>query len=79
MFHMKQFKAGTYRHYKGKEYQVLGIAQHSETWEGFVVYRVLYETDEYQYGSLWVRPLTLFMETVVVAGVVMPRFSYVGE
>lgn len=59
-----------YRHYKGNDYLVLDIARHSETEEELVVYRKLYGD-----GSLWVRPLAMFMEDVVVEGKTMPRFA----
>ncbi len=65
---------GLYRHYKGNDYQVLGVARHSETEEEVVVYRALYG----QHG-LWVRPLAMFTETVEVAGRAVPRFRRVGE
>ncbi len=65
---------GRYRHYKGGEYRVIGTARHSETDELLVVYRCLYDND-----SLWVRPLAMFMETVVVAGQEIPRFTRYGE
>lgn len=61
---------GRYRHYKGKEYEVLGVARHSETEEELVVYRCLYGD-----FSLWVRPLALFSELVRVDGVSVPRFA----
>ena len=63
---------GRYRHYKGGEYRVVGIARHSETDELLVVYRCLYDND-----SLWVRPLAMFMEVVRVDGQDVPRFSRV--
>lgn len=62
---------GLYRHYKGKDYQVFHIVNHSETGEPLVVYRCLY--DDY---SWWVRPLNMFTETVEIAGEVIPRFHY---
>jgi hypothetical protein len=62
---------GRYRHYKGNDYQVIGIARHSETEEELVVYRTLYDD-----GSLWVRPLAMFLEDVVVDGQTVPRFAY---
>jgi hypothetical protein len=65
---------GRYRHYKGGEYQVIGTARHSETGELLVVYRCLYDNN-----SLWVRPLAMFIETVVVAGQEVPRFMRCGE
>lgn len=61
---------GIYRHYKGAIYEVLGVAQHSETEEPLVVYRALYG----DYG-LWVRPQTMFQERVEVQGETLPRFA----
>lgn len=66
-------KLGKYRHYKGKEYEVVGVARHSETQEELVVYRALYGE-----GGLWVRPLAMFLEEVEVGGQKMPRFEYIG-
>jgi hypothetical protein len=64
---------GRYRHFKGNEYDVLGVARHSETDEPLVVYRPLYGV-----GGLWVRPLAMFVETVVHDGSEVPRFTYLG-
>lgn len=61
---------GIYAHYKGARYEVLGVAQHSETEEALVVYRALYG----DYG-LWVRPLTMFCENVEVQDEPVPRFA----
>ena len=61
---------GVYRHYKGNCYQVLATARHSETEELLVVYRCLYGN-----FSLWVRPLELFLENVLVDGHEVPRFT----
>lgn len=69
-------KLGRYRHFKGKEYKVIGIAKHSETHEDFVVYETLYPNEV---SALWVRPLNMFMEEVAVDGKKVPRFEYVGE
>ncbi len=66
-------KLGKYKHYKGGEYEVIGVASHSETLEKMVVYKALY--GEY---SLWVRPLSMFLEEVEVEGKKIPRFSYAG-
>lgn len=75
---MESFQAqicpGRYRHFKGNEYQVLGVARHSETEEEYVVYRALYG----DYG-LWVRPAAMWLETVERDGVRQPRFAYIGE
>lgn len=68
-------KLGKYRHYKQKEYQVVGIARHSETMEDMVIYKPLYKSD----SEFWVRPLAMFTENVEVDGKTMPRFEYIGE
>lgn len=65
-------KPGRYRHYKGGEYDVVGVATHSESGEAMVVYRPLYGE-----GGLWVRPLSMFIETVEVDGGSLPRFRLV--
>jgi hypothetical protein len=70
---MNTVKVGRYRHYKGKEYTVIGVAHHSETEEELVVYR-----KEYDDHGLWVRPKGMFLETVDVGGKAVPRFQYVG-
>jgi len=61
---------GRYRQYKGKDYEVIGVARHSETAELFVVYRALYGE-----RGLWVRPAAMFLDTVVVDGLSRPRFQ----
>ena len=61
---------GRYRHYKGKEYELVGVVRHSETLEALVLYRPLYGE-----GALWVRPHAMFFETVTVAGLAQPRFA----
>lgn len=66
-------KLGRYRHYKGKEYEVLGIARHSETLEEVVVYKALYGERQ-----MWVRPLEMFMEEIEVDSRKVPRFSFIG-
>ena len=63
---------GRYRHYKGGEYQVKGVARHSETEEWLVVYQTLYGE-----RGLWVRPLAMFMETVTINGERLQRFALV--
>ena len=64
---------GRYRHYKGSEYEVIGVARHSETLEELVVYRALYGDH-----GLWVRPREMFEETVELNGQRVPRFEFVG-
>jgi len=61
---------GRYRHYNGNDYEVIGVARHSETEEELVVYRPLYGE-----RGLWVRPLAMFVETVEVGGKIQPRFA----
>lgn len=69
-----EIRPGRYRHFKGKEYEVLGTAKHSETLEEMVVYRALYDN-----GSLWVRPASMWNETVVRDGKAFRRFTPVGD
>lgn len=64
-------KIGIYRHFKGKEYQVIGLAQHSETLEKMVVYKPLYNE-----SGLWVRPLSMFLEEIEVDGQRTVRFAF---
>ena len=69
-------KTGKYKHYKGKPYEVIGIARHSETLEELVVYRALYQNEG---ENLWVRPMKMFLEEVEIEGKKMPRFEFLGE
>jgi hypothetical protein len=64
---------GLYRHYKGGEYEVIGVARHSETHEPLVVYRPLYNA-----SGWWVRPHAMFFESVLIDGVRRPRFEKVA-
>lgn len=70
-----EVKPGLYEHFKGKRYRVLGIARHSETEEDYVVYEPQYES----VSKLWIRPVSMFLETVERDGKTMPRFKYIGE
>ncbi len=67
-------RPGRYRHYKGNDYLVLGVARHTETEEPLVVYQALYGE-----RGWWVRPLTMFCSTVEFAGQPIPRFAFVSE
>jgi hypothetical protein len=67
-------KPGFYRHYKGGEYEVVGTVRHSEDLQPMTLYRALYGEQ-----GLWVRPAAMFNETVVIDGVLQPRFMYLGE
>ena len=71
---MESIKPGRYRHFKGKEYEVLGVARHSETEEELVVDRALYGN-----FGLWVRPVSMWNETVERDGKTFRRFTYIGE
>ncbi|MBE6671018.1 MAG: DUF1653 domain-containing protein [Ruminococcaceae bacterium] len=71
---MQDIKLGKYRHFKGNEYEVLCVAKHSETTEPMVVYRALYGERD-----VWVRPLSMWNETVERDGKVSFRFTYIGE
>lgn len=71
---MESIKPGRYRHFKGKEYEVFGVARHSETEEELVVYRALYG----DFG-LWVRPVSMWNEAVERDGKTFRRFTYIGE
>jgi hypothetical protein len=71
---MAEIQPGRYRHYKGNEYSVLGVARHSETLEELVVYQ-----QEYGDRGLWVRPAAMFAETVEVEGETVPRFRRIDQ
>ena len=69
-------KLGLYKHYKGKHYMVLGVCKHSETLEDLVLYETIYENEE---SRLWVRPISMFLETIKLDGKDVPRFQYIGD
>ena len=71
---MDEIRPGRYRHFKGKEYQVVGLVRHSETEEWLVLYRPLYGD-----GGLWVRPAAMWTEQVERDGRVQPRFVLLEE
>ena len=71
---MAELKPGKYRHYKGNDYEVIGVGKHSETLEEMVIYIPLYGE-----GGFWVRPLDMFTEDVEANGTTKKRFEYVGE
>jgi cyclomaltodextrinase / maltogenic alpha-amylase / neopullulanase len=70
---MNTIQPGRYRHFKGNEYEVVGVARDSETMEELVVYRALYGE-----RGLWVRPARMFAQTIERDGRTMPRFEYIG-
>lgn len=71
---MNEIKLGKYRHFKGNEYEVIGIAKHSETLEETVVYKALYGEN-----GLWVRPASMWNEEITRDGKTFKRFQYIGE
>lgn len=71
---MAEIKLGKYRHFKGNEYELIGIAKHSETLEPMVVYRALYGEQ-----GLWVRPASMWTEWVDREDYHGPRFQYIGK
>jgi len=74
---MTDLPQGIYTHYKGKLYEVIGVAKHSETLEDLVVYKALYKGD-FPMGQLWVRPKKMFLEQVEVDGKKVARFEFKG-
>ena len=68
---MSEIRLGRYRHFKGNEYEVIGVARHSETLEPMVVYKALYGE-----GGLWARPAAMWNQTVERDGKILPRFTY---
>lgn len=71
---MEEIKLGKYRHFKGNMYEVITVAKHSETLEDMVVYKALYGD-----GGYWVRPSSMWNETVNRDGREIKRFTYIGE
>lgn len=71
---MQTIKPGRYLHYKGKEYEVLGVALHSETLEQLVIYKANYGNNE-----IWARPINMWNELVLVGDKKVKRFTYIGE
>ena len=76
------FKLGKYKHYKGKFYEVIGIAKHTETGEKLVLYKALYDCpdllEEYGADPVFARPYSMFFETVKANGKEVSRFEFVG-
>ena len=71
---LPMIQSGRYRHYKGKEYQVIGVAKHSETEEDLVVYQALYGA-----CGLWVRPAKMFTEKIEMEGKLVFRFEWIED
>jgi len=75
---MTELKLGKYKHYKGKQYEVIGLAKHSETLDKLVIYKALYNSEEFGSNDLWARPKSMFIETVNIKGKEVPRFRFIG-
>lgn len=70
-----KIEPGIYEHYKGKRYEVIGVAMHSEDLQPYVIYKPLYESE----SEYWIRPYDMFFETVTIDGETVPRFKKVEE
>ena len=70
---------GIYKHYKRGEYRVLGVGTHTETGEELVMYEQLYDAEDFSKGTIWVRSLKEFTDSVEVDGQTVPRFSLVRK
>jgi hypothetical protein len=68
-----------FEHYKGKKYKILSVARHSETLEMCVVYQSLYNDAQFGDHAVWVRPLEMFLETVMIDGNAVPRFRLIED
>ncbi len=66
-----------YEHYKGKKYKVIAIARHTENLEEYVVYQALYHDEKFGNQAFWLRPLSMFTESIVFEGLMQPRFQEV--
>ncbi len=75
---MTKIKLGKYKHFKGGEYEVIGLAKDSETLEELVIYKAMYDSKKFGKNAFWVRPKKMFLEKVIVNGKEIPRFEYLG-
>ena len=76
---MSEIKAGKYKHFKWKIYEVIWVGRHTETLEEFVVYRACYDSKQFWNNALWIRPKNMFLEKVAVNGKKISRFKYIWE
>lgn len=76
---MPKIKPGKYHHFKGKDYEIIGVGHHSETLEELVIYRALYDSPEFGKNALWARPIDLFLGEAEVDGKKIPRFKYISK
>ena len=76
--YMNKIRTGKYRHFKGKEYKVIGVAHHSEDLSELVIYQALYESEDFGKDVLWARPIEMFLGTKNIEGKEIKRFEYIG-
>lgn len=76
---MNEIKPGKYKHYKGKLYEVIGVANHSETLEKLVIYRALYESKDFGKNAIWARPIDMFKDIIIINNKKTPRFQFIEE
>lgn len=76
---MNIIKLGKYKHFKGKEYEVIGFAKHSETLEDMVLYKCLYNHPKWGKDVIWARPMNMFCENITRDGKTMSRFEYMEK
>jgi len=76
---MATLKLGKYEHFKGKPYEVIGLVRHSETLEELVLYKALYDSEDFGKNTLWVRPLEMFLESVYIEGKEVSRFKFIEK
>ena len=76
---MPILELGKYEHFKGKPYEVISLVRHSETLEELVLYKALYNSEDFGKDSLWVRPLAMFLESVNIEGKEVPRFKFIEK
>jgi len=74
---MQEIKIGKYRHYKGKEYEVIGLARDSETLGRLVIYKALYNSEGFGKNATWVRPVESFLEEVILNNKKIKRFEFI--
>ena len=75
---MTELKLGKYEHYKGKQYEIIGFARHSETLEKLIIYKALYNSEKFGNNALLARSKTMFLKNVNIDGKEIPRFKYIG-
>ncbi len=74
-----EIKIGKYRHFKGKEYRVIGVAHHSEDLSELVIYQALYNSKEFGENAIWARPVDMFLGSKDIDGKKIKRFEYIGK